>query len=250
MRKRVIPVLLLVDQGLHKTVKFKNPVYVGDPLNAVKIFNEKEVDELIFLDIHATRDKREPDYEFLKRLAGECFMPLTYGGGINHIDQIRKLNACGIEKVSINSASLDNLLLIREAANTYGSSTIVVSVDVRQDLFGRYKVYGKNGSKPYKLGLWDYLSELEAAGAGEILLTNIDKEGTYSGYDLKLIEQASAKVKIPLIANGGASSFDALKPALKAGASAVAAGSIFVFYGPHKAVLINYPSSEFIDALG
>jgi imidazole glycerol-phosphate synthase subunit HisF len=244
MLKRVIPVLLLMDKALYKPVKFDKPVYIGDPLNAVKIFNEKEVDELIVLDILATKQKSEPDYGFIEQLAGECFMPLTYGGGINNIEQIRRLNACGIEKVCINSMAADRPAFIEEAAKAFGSSTIVISVDVKKDLFGKYKVYIHNGRKNTGLLVNDHVRRMEDLGAGEIVITSIDREGTYKGLDLQLIQQVSALVHIPVIGHGGANSLENMGEAMKVGASAVAAGSLFVYKGPHKAVLINYPKRE------
>jgi cyclase len=244
MLKRVIPVLLLMDKALYKPVKFDKPVYIGDPLNAVKIFNEKEVNELIVLDILATKRKAEPDYSFIEQLAGECFMPLTYGGGISNIEQIRRLNACGIEKVCINSMSVEQPTFIEEASKAFGSSTIVISVDVKKDLFGKYKVYIHNGRKNTGLLVNDYVKKMQELGAGEIVITSIDREGTYKGLDLQLIQQVSAIVQIPVIGHGGANSLENMGDAMKVGASAVAAGSLFVYKGPHKAVLINYPNRE------
>lgn len=241
---RVIPVLLLDKGGVYKTVKFKNPVYIGDPLNAVKILNDKEVDELIFLDINASTQKREPDYEYLSSIAGECFMPLCYGGAVNDIHQIKKLIFSGIEKVSINTAALSHPEFIREAADKFGSSTIVVSIDVSKNLFGKYQLHNKSKVKTRFSNPVEMAVEMNRLGVGEILINSVEKDGTMSGYDLELIRKISSEVDVPVVACGGAGQLSHFKPAIDAGASAVAAGSMFVFHGVHKAVLINYPSQQ------
>jgi cyclase len=241
--KRVIPVLLLKNGGLYKTLKFKDPVYIGDPMNAVKIFNEKEVDELVFLDIEASIQKKEPDYDLIQRIANECFMPFCYGGGIKTIDQIRRIIAIGVEKVAINTQAED-LSFIKEAAAEFASSSIVVSVDVKKELLGGYKVMHKGGTQKSKYALADYVKRIEDAGAGEIMLNSIDRDGTMTGYDLKLLDTVCKSVSIPVIACGGAGSVADLKDGLDHGATAVAAGSLFVFKGKHRAVLINYPITD------
>lgn len=244
-RLRVIPVLQYNGVGLVKTVGFKAPKYVGDPINAVKIFNEKEVDELVFIDITATIEKRAPDYKKIEEIAGECFMPLAYGGGITSIEQIKKILNLGIEKVILNTSAAENISLITEAANTFGSQSIVVSVDVKKKLFGGYEVCYQSGKKKLKKTPSQFAREMEAAGCGEIIIYSIDKDGSYTGYDLALIKSISSIVNIPVIALGGASKIsDFTEAVLQGGASAVAAGSLFVYHGPHKAVLINYPHQE------
>lgn len=248
-RKRIIPVLLLLNRGLYKTVHFKDPKYVGDPINAVKIFNDKEVDELIFLDILATRERREPDYELIHQIATECFMPVCYGGGIRTLEQIRRIISLGVEKVAINSRAIEQISFIGEASREFASSTIVVSIDVKKDLFGTYRVHGVSGSKKTDLKLESYVSLIEDHGAGEVLLTSIDRDGTMSGYDLVLIEAISKRVSLPVIACGGASNVEDLRLALDHGASSAAAGSLFVFRGKHRAVLINYPPPPVVEAL-
>lgn len=239
---RVIPVLLLNKGGIYKTVKFKNPVYIGDPLNAVKIFNDKEVDELIFLDINASGEKREPDYDYLASIAGECFMPLCYGGAISSIAQIKKLIFSGIEKVSINSFALSNPEFIREAADKFGSSTIVVSIDVTKNLFGKYQIHNKNKVKTKFSNPIEMAEEMNKLGAGEILISSVDRDGMMNGFDTEIIKRISSAVDIPVVACGGAGNLTHFKSAIDSGASAIAAGSMFVFHGVHKAVLINYPT--------
>ncbi len=241
---RVIPVLLLDNGGVYKTVQFKKPVYVGDPLNAVKILNDKEVDELIFLDISASGQRREPDYDYLTSIAGECFMPLCYGGGISSIEQINKLIKSGIEKVSINNSALTQPEFIRQAADKFGSSTIVVSIDVTKNLFGKYRIYAKNKLKTKFSDPVAMAEEMNKLGAGELLINSVECDGMMNGYDIDLIKRISAVVDIPVVACGGAGKISDFKSAVDNGASAVAAGSMFVFHGVHKAVLINYPSQK------
>ena len=244
-RIRVIPVLLLKQNGLVKTVKFKKPVYIGDPINAVKIFNEKEVDELIILDISATPEKRDPSYRKIAEIGSECFMPFGYGGGINEISQIKKILNAGAEKVVINSAAVNHPSLISEAARLFGSQSIVGSIDVKRDFLGKYKVFIHCGSRKINKDPVSYAKELENLGAGEIFLNSIDRDGTMLGYDLPLIESVSKAVNIPIIVCGGARNVDDFVLAVKeGGASAVAAGSIFVFHGRERGILINFPSQD------
>lgn len=242
-KTRVIPVLLLRGKGLVKTVKFKEPKYIGDPINSVRIFNEKEVDELVFLDITATPEGRGPDFELLADIAGEAFMPMAYGGGITTLEQIQRVFALGFEKVVIDTAAYGAPQLIRDAAAIYGSQSIVGCVDVRRTLLGRYELYSHSGRTRQSVGLLDHVVSLEQLGIGEIIVNAIDRDGTQSGYDLKLLKQVSSAVNVPVVACGGASGLDDFVAAVQqGGVSAVAAGSLFVFVGPHRAVLINYPS--------
>jgi len=238
---RIIPVLLLKDNKLVKTVKFKGPAYVGDIINAAKILNEKEVDELMVLDISAS-EYEQPNFSMIAEVAGECFMPLGYGGGISSIEHIKRLFAIGIEKVIINSAAVQNKALISEAASKFGSQSIVVSIDVKKNLFGKRKVYTQSGKFNTGLDPLAFALEMQERGAGEIFLNSIDKDGTMSGYDMELIKSFSDKLNIPLIVCGGAKELNDFKKVKEMGVSACAAGSMFVFKGPHKAVLINYPS--------
>ena len=243
-RIRVIPVLLVQNGGLVKTVKFKKPTYLGDPLNAVKIFNDKEVDEIAVLDISATPNNKPPDLKFIAELAGECFMPLTYGGGITSLEEIKKLFNLGVEKVCINSAAIADRKLIADAASMFGSQSIMISIDVKLNLFGQHRVYSRSGSNNTGYDPVKFAVEMEQSGAGELFVNSIDRDGTYTGYDTELIGKIAHAVKIPVIACGGASSVDDFQMVIKKGASAVAAGSMFVFHGPHKAVLINFPSQQ------
>lgn len=247
-RARVIPCLLLDGERLVKTVRFKQPTYVGDPINAVKIFNDREVDELAILDITATTARRDPPFDRLKEIAGECFMPFSYGGGIRTIEQARRLFSLGIEKVLINTAAADTPSLLTDIAREYGSQAVIAGIDVKKDWLGRTRVFTRSGSVNTGRDPIAYAKAVADAGAGEILLNSIDRDGTMSGYDLDLISQVSSSVSIPLVACGGAGSIDHLAAAIHAGASAVAAGSLFVFTGPRRAVLINYPSAAELRA--
>jgi imidazole glycerol-phosphate synthase subunit HisF len=249
LRPRIIPVLLYNSGGLYKTTAFKNPVYIGDPINAVKIFNEKEVDEIIFLDITATKENRKPNYSYIAEIAGECFMPLCYGGGVKTLDDIKIIVKSGVEKICINAESAENLDLIKEATLRFGGSTIVVSMDVKMDMFGRYFVYIINGSKKTKWHPVEYAKKLDEAGVGEIMLNSIERDGTQSGYDINLIKSVTSEVNVPIIACGGAGSVRHFQQAFDAGASAAAAGSMFVFQGKHRAVLINFPTAIDIATL-
>jgi cyclase len=216
---------------------------VGDPINIVRLFNDKEADELIILDIEATVNKRPPQFDYLANLSGECFMPLTYGGGITSVDDIRRLLSIGIEKVSINTAAVDDPDLISKAADSFGSQAIVASIDVKKDWRGRQLAYTKAATNKTRWTPEVLAAELERKGAGEILLTSVDRDGEMAGYDLDLIKRVSSAVGIPVIACGGAGNQQHLADAVRAGASAAAAGSLFVFVGPHRAVLVNYPTT-------
>jgi cyclase len=248
-RIRVIPVLLLEQNKLVKTIRFSQRIYVGDPINAVKIFNEKEVDELAVLDISASVKGTEPPYSKIEEIAGECFMPLSYGGGINNITRVKKIFDAGVEKIIINSAFVNNPSFVEEAAKQYGSQSIVVSIDVKKSFWKGYSVFTHSGKKNTHLNPIRVAQLAEQSGAGEIFLNSIDNDGMYSGYDVNLIKHVSEAVKIPVIACGGARNVDDFVLAVKNGASAVAAGSMFVFYGPHRAVLINYPSQDELQKL-
>lgn len=241
-RIRVIPVLLLQNGGLVKTIKFKKPNYIGDPINAVKIFNEKEVDELIFLDIEATKLGKEPDYNKIEEIASECFMPLGYGGGIQNIEQVKRIIGIGVEKVVLNTSAVTNPHLINKVAKIYGNQCAVVSVDVKKDMFGKYVCYTSSGKNKVKQKIVDFVKFVENEGAGEIILTSIEREGTFKGYDIDLIKKVSETVNIPVVANGGASKIEDFTNAiLNGGASAVSAGSFFVYKSTNRGVLINYP---------
>lgn len=249
MRARVIPTLLLKNKGLVKTIKFKNDQYIGDPINAIKIFNDKEVDELVFLDIQASKENRSPNFKYIELLAGECFMPLAYGGGVNTLNHISELNMIGVEKVIINSAGLQNPTFIKQAVDRFGSSSIVVSLDVKKNFWGKPALYTHGGSQLVNKGLFEMVELINKLNVGEIIINSIDHDGVMLGYNLELIKKVSSMVDMPVVALGGAGKMVHLKEALQAGASAVAAGSMFVFYGPNKAVLINYPSQQELGLL-
>jgi cyclase len=217
---------------------------VGDPINAVKIFNEKEVDELCVIDIDATREKRGPHLDFIREIVSEAFMPIAYGGGVTRIEEVRELLYSGVEKVIVNKMALTDPSFIRTCSDEIGAQSIVVSLDVKKTLFGGYKVFSDNGRTDTGKSVVEQAKYMEQMGAGEILLNNIDRDGTYKGYDAQLIRDVSAAVSIPVVAVGGASSLEDFHQALEAGASAVAAGSLFVFQRPHRAVLISYPDQD------
>ncbi len=240
LRTRVIPILLLSKRGLVKTVKFKKRIYIGDPINTLKIFNDKEVDELAIVDIDASAERREPDYDYISRLASQCFMPLAYGGGVTTAEQVQRLLAIGIEKVIVNTAAAA-LGLIASASQVAGSQSVVVSIDAKRSWLGKYETLILGGRKRTGLDPARFAADAVKQGAGEIIINSIDRDGTQTGYDLDLIEKIAAAVDVPVIACGGANSLYDFTSAVSKGASAVAAGSMFVFTGPHRAVLINFP---------
>lgn len=250
LKHRVIPSLLLHNDGLVKTIKFKDPKYVGDPINAIKIFNEKEVDELMLLDITASKKKRSPNYKLIEQIAGECFMPLTYGGGIKSEKEASQIFSLGVEKICLQTAVLDNLPFITSLAERFGSQSITVSIDLKKNWLGKTYLHHASTGKLLKEDSWlENLKKMVHAGAGEVLLNSVDKDGTMSGPALDLIQQASDAIDVPLVAVGGISNLEDIKAAVDAGASAVAAGSFFVFQGPHRAVLITYPKYHELEKL-
>jgi cyclase len=250
LRPRVIPVLLLNNDKLVKSIKFKSLNYIGDPLNAVKIFNEKEVDEISILDISEKLRSKEPNFKLIEEIASECFMPLSYGGGISTLEQIKILFSIGIEKISLNTVLHSNPQLVNDVVNQYGSQSIIASIDVKKNLFGKYEVFTRSGTVNTKHDPVFFANKMQSLGVGEILLNSIDRDGTMKGYDLDLILNITSKINIPLIACGGAGNLDHMKKALnESKASAVAAGSMFVYHGKHNAVLINYPNQNDIENL-
>ena len=245
LRPRIIPCLLIHNNGLVKTVKFKDGKYVGDPINAVKIFNEKEADELIVLDIDATVNNSEPNYSMIEKLANESRMPLCYGGGIKNKEQAEKIFSLGIEKIAISSVAVENPNLIKEISEAVGSQSVVVVIDVKKKLFGGYEIYTHNATKKHKIDLEDFVKNIQELGCGEIVLNSIDNDGVMKGYDFKLVEKLRPLIKVPLTILGGASSLEDMKKLVEQfGIVGCAAGSIFVFKGKYKAVLINYPNWE------
>ncbi|GAB6155711.1 AglZ/HisF2 family acetamidino modification protein [Desulfosporosinus burensis] len=250
-RPRLIPCLTLKDQGLVKTTKFSNPRYLGDPINAVKIFNGKGVDELCILDITATSENRGPDFDYLKDIASEAFMPLSYGGGITNMEQIKKLFFIGYEKVIINTAFVQNPQLIREAADFAGCQSVVVSIDVKDELFGKRNCYINDGKTKVSMDSVTLAKKAEELGAGEILLNSISRDGTMQGFDIRLVKDIVGAVSIPVIACGGAKDIHDFKKVLQeGGAHAAAAGSLFVYYGEQKAVLITAPEEKHLFEIG
>ena len=243
LRFRLTPCLLIRENGLVKTVNFNSAKYIGDPLNVVKIFNEKEVDELIVLDIDATSNNFEPDLIMIKNLASECRMPLCYGGGVSSVNQIQEIISLGVEKVALSSSALLNPSLISKAAQAVGSQSVVVVIDLKKRRFSsKYDVYSHNGTKKYKKDFLEWAKEVQSLGAGEIVLNSIDKDGTMEGYDYGLVKLVREVVSLPLTVLGGAGTLnDVVELKKNFGIIGAAAGSLFVFKGKYKAVLVNYP---------
>lgn len=247
-RIRVIPTLLLDGNGLVKPQKFSKPKYIGDPINAVKIFNEKEVDELILMDIYATKRSQPPNFSLIKEIASECFMPMGYGGGIHSVAHVEMLFKCGVEKIILNSEAVIKLDIIKELSNRYGTQAIVVSIDVKKNLFGKYSIYVENGQKNTKMDPVDFVKRCEDFGAGEVYLTAIDREGMMEGYDIELTKMVAKAIDIPVIASGGAGCVTHMAKVVQEGfASAVSAGSMFVFHGKLRGVLINFPTHDILE---
>lgn len=242
---RIIPCLLVHNRGLVKTVKFKDPKYVGDPINAVKIFNEKEVDEIIVIDIDATRNGVEPNFKMIENLATECRMPLCYGGGIKTVEQAQKIFSLGVEKIAVSSIAIENPSLITLMAQRFGNQSVVVVLDVKKKpLTNNYEICTHNGSKKTGINPVEFAIEMEKLGAGEIVINSIDLDGTMNGYDLFLIDKIRDAISIPLTVMGGAGNTEDIGNVIsKHGIIGVAAGSLFVFKGKYRAVLINYPTS-------
>jgi imidazole glycerol-phosphate synthase subunit HisF len=249
LKQRVIPCLLLRDGGLVKTLRFAKPKYVGDPINAIRIFNDKEVDELMVLDITASKNRGKPNFALIEQFAGECFMPLCYGGGVRSVEDARQLFSLGVEKVCIQTGALDDPELVTRIAERFGSQSTLVSIDVKKDWLGRQRLYAAARGDYVATPWQQHLEQMAAAGAGEIVLNCVDRDGVMQGMDLDLIRQASAAVHVPLVAMGGVGSLADIKSAVQAGASAVGVGAFFVFHGPHRAVLITYPKYEQLETL-
>lgn len=251
LRPRIIPCLLVKDSGLVKTINFKNPKYVGDPINTVKIFNEKEVDELIVLDIDATLDKRAPDFKMIEQLAEECHMPLCYGGGVKTSAQVKRIIELGVEKVALSSAAIENPAIVAEVAKCVGNQSIVVVLDIKKSSFGdKYEVMAHNGHNGSGKCPLDLAQQMEGLGAGEIVINSIDNDGLMKGYDLALVEKIRESISVPLTVLGGAGSLRDMSQLInKYGSIGVAAGSLFVFKGTYRAVLINYPDRIEKDAI-
>lgn len=248
LRTRVFPTLLYRGEGLVKGQKFTNHRYVGDVLNAVRIYNMNEVDELALLDIGATEEGRSIDVDLVEKVATECMMPLAAGGGVRSLDDASLLIDAGAEKVVLNSVLYENIDVVGEIASKYGNQSVVASLDAKRNDAGGYDLYSHNATRKQDCDLIEFAKKCEAAGAGEILITSIDQEGSISGYDLDLVRVVASSVDVPVIANGGGGALDSLKPAVDAGASALTAGAAFVFFGRRRAVLINFPDDELLEA--
>lgn len=245
LRPRIIPSLLVHDKGLVKTVKFKNPKYVGDPINAVKIFNEKEVDELAIFDIDATVLGREPDYGLIEKLANQSRMPICYGGGVKTVEQAQKIFGLGIEKIALSSSVINDPKLITKISERVGSQSVIVVLDIKKKLLGGYELYTHNGKQSTGIDPTSFAVKVQELGAGEIVINSIDKDGLMKGYDLDLIEKVRKNTTLPVTVLGGAGSIDHIAELIeKNGIIGASAGSLFVFKGPYKAVLINYPNSQ------
>ncbi len=250
LRTRIIPALLLRDESLVKTARFGNFSYIGDPCNTVRIFNELEVDELLFLDITATKERRKPNFKLLSDIASECFMPLGYGGGISDFEDAKRILGMGFEKVVVNSHGFENPDFITRLSGHFGSQAVIASIDVKKDLFGRNRVRSRAGRRNTGLDPVTWARQVEKSGAGEILLTSIDREGTWQGFDLDLVKSVADAVSIPVIAHGGAGSVDHIRQAVhQANASAVAVGSMVVFQKKDMGVLVNFPSPDLLTSL-
>lgn len=243
LRPRIIPSLLIQDNGLVKTVNFRNPKYVGDPINAVRIFNEKAVDELAIFDIDATVLGKEPNYSLIERLASQSMMPLCYGGGVKTVEQAQRIFSLGIEKIALSSSVLHNPQLITQIAERVGAQSVIVVLDVKKKLLGGYEVYTHNGKKATGINPFKFAADAQELGAGEIVINSIDRDGVMKGYDLDLIAKVREKISLPMTVLGGAGSLEDIEKVIDIhGVIGVAAGSLFVFKGPYKAVLINYPT--------
>jgi len=244
LRPRIIPCLLVQNGGLVKTVKFGSPKYVGDPINTVKLFNEKEVDEIIVVDIDATANNRPPNYELIKNLATECRMPLCYGGGVKSVEQVGKIISLGVEKVAMSAATVENPELVSRAAKVVGGQSVVIVMDVKKRRFGgKYEIMTHNASKKTGLNPIDFAKKVENLGAGEVMINSIDQDGVMKGYDKALIRAVHESISIPITALGGAGSLKDVADLIESfGIIGSAAGSLFVFKGVYRAVLINYPN--------
>ncbi len=250
LRPRIIPSLLIQDNGLVKTVNFKNPKYVGDPINAVKIFNEKEVDELAIFNIDATVKGLEPNYSLIERIANQSRMPLCYGGGVKTVEQAQRIFGLWIEKIALSSSVMQNPKLITQIADRVGAQSVIVVLDVKKKLLGGYEVYTHNGKNATGINPFKFIEEAQLLGAGEIVINSIDQDGVMKGFDMSLIDKARERSSLPMTVLGGAGNLEDIKKVIdKHKIIGVAAGSLFVFKGKYKAVLINYPNKSEKDLL-
>lgn len=249
LQTRVIPCLQLINESLVKTIKFDKYGYIGDPINTVRIFNELEVDELAFIDIRASMEKRGPNFEVLHQIADECFMPLSFGGGIKDVETAKRIFNTGFEKVILNTASFRTPELITSIAKIYGSQAVVIAIDVRKNMWGKYESYSLSGTKNERISPVVWAKKIEELGAGEILLTSVDREGSWKGYDIDLVRQVAEHTNIPVIAHGGAGTVADIGKAVKEGhASAAALGSMVVYQAKGLGVLVNFPDKKMLEA--
>jgi len=249
LQTRVIPVLLMKDEGLYKGIHFKKHKYVGDPINTVKIFNEKEVDELIIFDIEASKLKKTINFEIIESIVSEAFMPIGYGGGIKTLEDAKKLFSLGIEKIVLNTSAIENFDLVKQLVQNYGSQSVVFCLDIKKSFFGKYEVFSYSGTKKIKIPPIELAKKMHELGVGEIIINSIDNDGLMQGYDLKIIEEITSQLSIPVIACGGAKGLEDFKKVKEMGAHGCAAGSMFVYNGVHKAVLISYPEYNELEKL-
>jgi len=248
-RKRVIPVLLFNSNGLTKGIRFSNYKYIGDPVNAIRIFNEKEVDEIIILDISATKEGREPNYSLIEEMASESFMPLCYGGGVTNVEQIKRIINLGVEKVSLNSILFKRFDFLNEASEMFGESSIVASIDLKTGFLGKLGIYQHVNRKVISFKHQEFIANVVMAGAGELLIQDVSREGTMAGFNCEMINMISNRVNVPSVFSGGAGNLEHMKMAINSGASAVAAGSMFIYKGKNRGILINYPKVDEITNL-
>jgi cyclase len=250
LRIRVIPCLQLIEESLVKTVKFQNHGYIGDPINTVRIFNELEVDELCFLDIRATLEKRPPNFKVLHQIADECFMPLSFGGGVKDAETAKKILSIGFEKIILNTAAFENKNLITEIANHSGNQSLIGSIDVKKNIWGKYQVYICDGTKKIDIDPIEWAQELESLGVGELLVTSMDNDGTWKGFDIDIISKIEQSVRIPVIANGGAGNISHIEDVVKnTNVSAVALGSMVVYQSKGLGVLVNFPDRKKLELI-
>ena len=250
LKTRVIPCLQLNGESLVKTVRFQKPQYIGDPINTVRIFNELEVDELCFLDIRASIENRAPVIEILQHISDECFMPLSYGGGVKDFETARKILSIGFEKIILNTQAYRQPTFITQLSQHFGAQAVVASIDVKKNIWGKYVVCIKDGTEKIEEDVVTWAQTLESAGAGEVLLTSMDREGTWSGFDIDLVKKVSEAVSVPVIANGGAGSIEHIEEVIKKGhASAVCLGSMVVYQQKGMGVLVNFPDKERLEGV-
>jgi cyclase len=247
LKHRIIPVLLNSGDGLVKTIKFSDPIYIGDPINTAKLFNDKQSHELIILDIEASKKKLGPNLNLIDEITSQCFMPVSYGGGVRNLLDATSVFRLGIEKIIFENTLFTNFNLLDEVATEFGSQSVIASIVAYRDQFNDFYIYNSTVNRKTNITLESVLRNLKNSLVGEIMFTSFDKEGTLSGFDLELIEYVKKNSSVPLIANGGAGNLNDLASAIKAGADAVAAGSLFVFYGSRKSILVNYPSNYYIQ---